>query len=59
MSGVAIEFSVENGGSGTQEEGEDAETETGEAPAPLLTATGTASRLQGHPSLFGPPEKVY
>ena len=45
MSGVEIEFSVENGGSGTQDS--DERSETGDSRTQARTSTGGPSRIQG------------
>ncbi len=49
MSGVEIEFSVENGGSGTQNDDGRTETEAeaGDSRTEASTTTGGPSRIQG------------
>ncbi len=49
MSGVEIEFSVENGGSGTQDDDGRTETEAeaSDSRTEASTTTGSPSRIQG------------
>lgn len=47
MSGVEIEFSVENGESGTQDSNERSETEASDSRTQARTTTGGPSRIQG------------
>lgn len=47
MSGVEIEFSVENGESGTQDDDGGIETEAGDSRTQASTTTGRPSRIQG------------
>ena len=47
MSGVEIEFSVENGESGTQDDDGGTENEAGDSRTEASTTTGGPSRVQG------------
>ena len=47
MSGVEIEFSLDDGENGTQEEDAGTETETGELQTQPASATRARSRIQG------------
>ena len=47
MSGVEIEFSVENGESGTQDDEGELQTERGDFQTPTSTTIGGPSRIQG------------
>ena len=47
MSGVEIEFSVEDGGSGTQHDDRGAGTGAGDSRTQASTNTGGPSRIQG------------